>query len=134
MEVKILQDIISSENVQQAENIIRTHYPDWLICSMEEYCDDYPHLTQNWDKLCSLLKVEKRKIVIVKEINFNESPDIYNKLCEFMTKNGYVVRREGEFIGCEICGKAIPSMPVWSVIKQAGLPVPEKWSEKCSRC
>lgn len=134
MESEILSQLTTVQTVEDAERIIERYYPNWLLLSLEGYSKDYPHLQKNWETLCAKLNTKPRKIVLVNEIIFGETPNTLNKICEFMTKNGYVVRRSNEFIACSECEKAIPCIEIWSLLKEKGFPVPRTWSNKCSSC
>lgn len=134
MENDIIISLSSAKNPKEAEKIIQQHYPNWLILSLDGYSNDYPHLQKNWERLCSDLKVTPRKIVLVNEIVFGDEQTTLNKICEYMTTQGYVVRRSNEFIACSHCEKAIPSMEIWRLLKEKGFPVPNIWANKCTEC
>ena len=116
------------------QNFVETHFPNWLLASTSEYCVDYPHLTQNWKLLCQNFGVEPQQIVIVESIFFDKDHTLMKTVCDLMTSRGYVVRRKEEFVGCEKCGKAIPTRRLWINFKNNGLPVPAVWLPTCSKC
>lgn len=134
MESEILSQIESAQTAADAERIIERHYPNWLVISVDKYSEDYPHLQRNWETLCQQFKTKPKKIVLVNEIVFEETPTTLNKICDFMTKNGYVVRRSNEFIACSVCEKAIPCIEIWNILKEKNFPVPRNWSDKCQSC
>lgn len=131
---KVIELINNSKDVNDAQNIIMEYYPGWLVDSFSCYSSDYPHLQENWEKICGMLGSTPVKIVIVSEIKFDSDHKTINSICNFMTKNGYCVRREGEFIPCDICHKAIPCEEIWNLLKSKKFPVPEVWSTKCTKC
>jgi hypothetical protein len=141
MEDIILNKLKSATNATEAEEIINEVFPGWLICHLYGYCDDYPHFTTNWEKICDKIGTTPKFIVLVNDIEFTESPTLKNKICEFLTMYGYCVRRREEFLPCGSCEKAIPCREIWNLLKQhntntpnSGIVLPEVWSNKCVNC
>lgn len=131
---EIIDGIKNLTTSDELQAYIQTTYPGWLSCSFTKYSKDYPFLEKNWEILCNELKVAKRKIVLVSNITFDEKHTVLSFFCEYLTKLGYVVRRQHEFIGCQICGSAIPAEGLWGFMREKHLPVPENWANKCSSC
>lgn len=140
METEILEKLTSAGSAGSAgsaenvERVIETYFPNWLVLSLTGYSKDYPHLHRNWETLCEKMNTTPQKIILVNDIVFGESPTTLNKICEYMTLHGYVVRRAGEFIACSVCEQAIPCIEIWSLLKEKGFPVPRTWSNKCTGC
>jgi hypothetical protein len=130
MEAKLKE----AKTPEQMEKVIETYYPNWLVLSLEGYSNDYPHFQKNWETLCQKINTTPKKIVLVNNIEFKNDPTELNKICEFMTMHGYVVRRTNEFIACSVCEKAIPCIEIWTLLKEKRFPVPRTWSNKCSTC
>lgn len=124
----------SAQNISEIEEIIEKDYPNWIVAILNDYSEDYPHLSRNWKTLCQRMDVKPQKIVLVKDINFEEKEDEKNKVCETLTKKGYVVRRMTEFIPCVSCRDAIPCVEIWHLLKEKGFSVPDKWENKCVKC
>ena len=131
---EILQKITEKKTAQEVEQLLEEYYPGWLVFSLDKYSDDYPHLAKNWKVMCQSLRVPTQKIVLVADIKFDEEHSIINAVSEFMTKNGYCVRRAGEFIACPTCEAAIPCEQIWFLLKDKRFPVPNSWQNKCSGC
>ncbi len=114
-------------------------FPDWVIAHTQEYCHDYPHLQYNWHKICDQNKIVPKKIIIVDKVFFDLKTNVTHNLlmsvCEHLTCLGYVIRRREEFIGCGVCGRAIPDQQVYNLMKHKTIrPLPMVWSPKCSEC
>lgn len=131
---EILNKLSTVKNSQEAEELINQYFPGWLVFSANAYSRDYTHLQKNWKHICEMIKTQPQKIVFVADIKFDDEHSTINAISEFMVKNGYCIRRVGEFIVCPVCEKAIPCIQVWHLLKEKGLPVPAKWSNKCSCC
>jgi len=131
---QLLSKLEGCATSDEAQTLINQYYPCWLITSMPAYCVDYPSLTKNWQNLCQHLKTTPATIVLVEEIKFDEAHSNLQNVCEFLTKNGYCVRRVGEFTACPICNKAIPCVEIWDRLKQMRMTVPRQWSPVCSVC
>jgi hypothetical protein len=134
MESEILSKLTSAKTVEEVETVIETYYPNWLVLSLNGYSNDYPHLQRNWEVLCQKMNTTPQKIILVDDIVFGEIPTTLNKICEFMTLHGYVVRRASEFIACSVCEKAIPCIEIWRLLVERRFPVPPRWSNICIQC
>lgn len=108
--------------------------PGWLVYATDQYSKDYPHLTNNWQRICEETKSRHEQIVLVQDIKFDNDHLVLKTVCEIMTRRGYCVRRSEEFIVCDKCLKAIPCKDVWHLLKEKGLPVPNEWSRRCKEC
>lgn len=119
---------------EQFESFINTNFPNWLLYSLNDYSEDYPHFKQNWITICKSLNVQPKNIILVNKIQFEDKNDPLIQICEFMTKKGYVVRRVDEFIPCSSCEKAIPCEEIYELLKERNFKVPSSWQNKCSSC
>ena len=127
----LLEELKTANNTQE---FIEHVFPGWLIVSLDGYSSDYPHLERNWKTLCSTLKLEPQKIVLVSTIEFTDNHRLLKEICEKMTRMGYCVRRAHEFIPCKVCEKAIPIREIHSLLLEKKMPVPKDWSDHCSSC
>nr|QBK85313.1 MAG: hypothetical protein LCIVAC01_01220 [Iridovirus LCIVAC01] len=122
-------------------NSINSVYPSWIVQIIDNYSRDYPHLIKNWDTICKLTYSQPEKILLVDTlwydaiaVNRKCKYELLKTACDILTKKGYCVRRQGEFVACEKCGKALVSFGLFVVMKEKNLPVPETWAETCSEC
>ncbi len=111
-------------------------FPGWFNKTLNEYSKDYPHLTTNWTKICSMMNppTTPQKIVLVNWISGDKDHLLTREFCEYMTVKGYAVRRTDEFIPCKKCNRAIPDKEVWEKMKEHNVPCPDQWSNTCSSC
>ena len=131
----IFSEIRPGQTTQEVQRIIEKYFPGWLVYSFEDYSKDYPHLKKNWKTICDMTQSTPKRIVLVADINFDAEHTHTARLCEFMTRSGYCVRRVGELIPCTSCYKAIPAEHLWrAFIDKGDLPVPGVWKDKCSDC
>jgi len=130
-----INEMKSLGSISDTINFINNYLPGWIVGILSEYSQDYPHLITNWQYLCREMKTEPKKILLVDKIIYDPDNTLLIHLCEFITKNGYVVRRKEEFIACDRCGKVLPSQGLYEYMKTK-IPnnVPERWSNKCSTC
>lgn len=76
-------------------------FPNWINNIVDNYRKDYDYLNSNWVKLCEKLNTTPKKILLV---NYLPHPNDKNKnndilqYSDLLTKHGYVVRRESEFL------------------------------------
>lgn len=130
----VLDAVKECKTTEDALVRLNEFYPDWITYSFPGYSADYPSLSKNWMHICKKLGVEKKAILLVKSIIFDDQHSILCRICEIMTQFGCVVRRVGEFVPCEKCGLAIPHIELHRNLKAQSLPVPRKYTEKCTRC
>lgn len=123
-----------SQSISEIEDIVEKDYPNWIVAILNDYSKDYPHLSKNWETLCQRMDVSPKKIVLVKDINFEEKNDPKIEVCEILTKKGYVIRRMNEFVPCITCNSCIPCVEIWHLLKEKGFSVPKNWENKCSKC
>jgi len=132
---EIIEQLKELDSTQDIRSMIEEIFPGWLKWYASGYSKDYPHLTNNWSFICRKNNTSAKKVIIVDEIFFDkENHFVLMLFCEIMTRNGYVVRRKEEYVSCKNCEKAIPSKHVWQQMKNAGLIIPQIWSDKCSEC
>lgn len=131
---KLLVELADMKDSSECYELIRQYYPGWMLGFFDQYSSDYPSLTTNWKTICTRLKVVPQKILIASSLSFDDNHKIQQKVCDFLMKYGYVIRREGEFIGCSVCGLAIPCIELWGNLKHRGIPCPEVWNTKCTGC
>lgn len=132
--MSILSQLNEAKTVGEVTNLILQNFPNWLVYSVDDYSPDYPHLRKNWEHICKLAGTSPKKIVLVKDIVFDDDHKNINEVAEYMTRNGYVVRRTEEFIVCPTCEKAIPCKEIWQQFRNKGIRVPDQWSNKCRNC
>lgn len=131
---KILREFAEAKNPQEAQRLIEQHFPGWLVSSLDKYGSDYSYLQRNWEVICQRINTTPKKIVLVADIKFDDEHKGVNAVAEFMTRNGYCVRRISEFQACPNCHGAIPVIEVWHLMQEKGLPVPRVWSNRCRDC
>ena len=131
---ELLEKLKEEKNCEQLEKIIGDYYDNWILFFVKKYSQDYPHLEKNWYTLCDIEKTTPKKIILVSDIIFDKDHSVLVKLCEILTKYGYVVRRASEFIICPKCESCLPSKDVWHLLKEKKFPVPGRWTNHCSNC
>jgi hypothetical protein len=131
---EILRNLSTLKTADETEKFINDNFPGWLILSLPGYSSDYHHLQKNWEKICQMAKTVPQKIILVSDIKFDDTHIATSVISEFMTRNGYCVRRAAEFIACPKCEGAIPSRELWIMLKDRGMPVPKIWANCCSNC
>lgn len=136
---KVLTRIGQFQTEEEAVSYIDTVIPDWIDVSsvFDRYSKDYEYLQNNWMALCEKLSTEPKRIVIVNYIDYTDQTSIGQmviSVCDYLTKNGYVVRRAGEFVACKKCHNAIPCEELHYLMKIKGAPIPDVWANRCTDC
>lgn len=131
---EILTRLRDLEDHQAVRQLIEETYPTWLLFWISEYSDDYSYLQKNWETICKLSGQKTQFIVLVDWISFDDEHKLVQAFADRMTHQGFVVRRKEEFGTCSVCNKAIPCKELYEFMVKKRLPVPEKWSDKCTTC
>jgi hypothetical protein len=128
----IISELQETSNEKEIFAVLEKYYPDWVVNCLAQYSDDYPVLTKNWQHICKLVSHEPSKILLVSQLAFKDKRQI--EVCDYLTKQGYCVRRFEEFTSCIKCKSAIPCEEVYNSMKNKGVQVPEVWIESCQKC
>jgi len=122
-------------------NSINSVYPSWIVQIIDNYSQDYSYLENNWKIISKMAFSQPQKIILVDRLWYDAVAvdrkgkyELLKTTCDILTKKGYCIRREGEFIPCSECGKALASFGLFVVMKEKNLPVPETWADKCGEC
>ena len=131
---EVIENLKKCQTENEAKTYIEMILPGWLVNSFREYCEDYGWLTRNWNFLCEQRNTTPKLIVLVTDIDFsmNDRDILIRRVCDYLTLNGYIVRRQNEFVACTVCGKAIPDSEIYAAMRDKGAPVPAEWSDRCS--
>ena len=111
---------------------VKKKYPGWVVQSVNKYSKDYPHLNKNWEILCNKLVLDTQQILLVED---RQEKELY-AIAEYLTRKGFIVRREEEFVVCDKCSSALPSEKVYDIMveKAPGLLLPDEWLNHCKGC
>lgn len=130
--VEILLDIKNSPTIGDVKNLMDKTFPGLFITVLPSFSEDYPHLNDNWLKICKSLNTTPKQIIILD--NYNEDSTLIQKFCECFTTAGFCVRKKMEFIPCQNCSKAIPSIPVYDLFKSNNFNIPKTYLSVCQNC
>lgn len=128
----------TEEKTPSLQEKLETLYPGWCTLELDGYSEDYPHLTKNWKVMCGKVGISPKKLLLVKNIEFDnkndQKVDFTLRLCEVLTRKGYCVRRADEFLCCVHCELAIPCEQVWQKMRDNNMPVVSVWGNVCGGC
>jgi len=121
--------------------------PGWILHQTKSYTREYAMLEQNWIHLCNQWKTKPKYILIVEYIpdqRLMHRFQILSALCNHLTRDGNVIRKESELTTCVDCDRAMLTERVVEQIHRARqqhrnevtgpTPVPEVWNERCADC
>jgi hypothetical protein len=130
-----IERIKKSPTSKEVLDVILEVFPTWIDLVLDGYSVDYSFLGRNWVAVCDKLKVEPKKIVLVKHLEFDEQHLLINTFAELMTYLGFCVRRTSEFAPCHVCGLAVPTIALFSKLREMRpVDVPLEWNSTCSAC
>lgn len=131
---EFMERVKNAPNLGEIKNIADEAFPSWIVTLLPGFCPDYPHLTENWESICTSAGCPKTEVLIVDGFTFDEHHKLIATLAECFTKCGFAVRRKVEFIPCVNCGVAVPSPALYRTLENSKAPCPMLWSDHCSKC
>ena len=131
---EIKEQIKNCPTVKDVIEIINNVYPSWLVNIIDNYSDDYPHLTKNWDIICEKFQIQKQKIIVVENIMDDSDHKLVKFFADYFTSVGCIVRTKYDIISCTVCGYGIPNEEIYNKMKDLRMNVPRNWNVKCVNC
>ena len=132
---EIIERVKNCETHREVVDLINEIYPSWMIGFPKKFSSDYKHFQNNWEYICKQSNCKTLTIIIVDHIVFDDPKYSLIKLfCELLTVFGHNIRRKEEFIGCKVCGDAIPNQSIYNQLKERKINVPNCWMVKCQQC
>ena len=128
-----LDNLKNLKTIGEVLNMLNEIYPGIVIGFMNGYSSDYPHLTEDWNKLAKLNNTTAKQIMILDNVSFGENHNLVRHFCECFIQAGFAVKRKMEFIPCEQTGLAVPSEIMYHYYKSDGRIVPETYSQISSK-
>lgn len=123
-------DITQLKTIHEVIKYIQEKHPQWIVGMFDAYSDDYSELTENWCKLCDTFKAKPQRIIIVRSFELDD----HYSYAELLTRTGFVIRTQFEFIPCSVCNKILPTEEIYRKLKEARKRVPDVWRTTCSSC
>ena len=133
---EIVENIKKAETHDEVVKIINKTFPVWIIGWPKRYSDDYPHFQNNWKFVCNKAGCKPLSVIIVSIIEFKKpNYRLVRLFSELLTMFGHSVRRKEEFVGCKMCGDAIPTDSVYKqLVDRKVANIPSCWMIKCKKC
>lgn len=117
---------------------IEETFPGLIYAITPKYCDDYPHLTGNWHQVLAFNEARQHRkgLVVLFKIREWKESSLVGQFAELLTFSGCSVRTWAEFHLCPKCQSAIPSEPMYHLMKEQikGLNLPATYSMLCTKC
>lgn len=130
----VVERLKNLKTLGEVKKLVDEVFPTWFVTVLPAYSNDYNQLDKNWRTLCSELKVKPAQIMIVDFLQSDSEHTLISTFAECFTRAGFSVRRKSEFIPCQKCSKALPTMNMWRFLKEKGHTVPETWRHCCLSC
>ena len=130
---EILERLKTLPTLKEVKELIDQVFPTWIVTAIPGYSNDYKFFQNNWIMISGMGHVPTTEILIVGDMVFDEDHILIRTFAELLTRSGFSVRRKQEFIPCETCGLAIPTLNFYNLIEERSV-IPPKWSSKCTSC
>jgi hypothetical protein len=117
-------------------------FPKWIAGFIFSFTDDYVSMTENWNKICKELNVEKTHIMSISDDNmFAQNHSLSRAYADIFTRSGFHVRSQCHLAICSGCKLAIASKKYHKVVlattksdTPGQLIMPSIWNPFCSKC
>lgn len=130
---ELLEKMKGLKTLGEVLEMFQTVFPGIVVGFLDGYSPDYPHLTEDWEKIASLNNVTRKQIMILDNVSYSDNHKLIRHFCECFTRAGFSVKRKMEFIPCEKTGLAIPSEIMYHIYKSDDRIVPESYSQISSK-
>ena len=131
----IEEKIKNCPTIKDINDLVNITFPTWIVGFIDKYSDDYSHLNTNWELLSKKnININPTQIIIVDNILYDDNHKLIQIFIDLYTMVGFLVRTKNDVFICKICNKAIPNLEMYKRMKEMNINVPEKWSNKCSKC
>jgi hypothetical protein len=130
----IIEKIKTLPTLGDIKNLADEIFPGWIVRTVDSYSTDYQWLTENWKHTCSKIGVERKQIMLVDFINFEDQYSVLQMFSETFTRSGFNVRSSHEYMLCSKCDSVIPNQYLMNIFMEKGFLVPKEWSPICSVC
>lgn len=130
----IKDKIKTAPTLGDVKKILDNTFPGLIVAFLKRYSHDYPSFTENWIKITGKIKTTPKEIMILDNFIFDDNHNLVKLFCECFTRAGFSVRRKMEFIPCKHCEYAIPAEPLYNILKENNITVPESYSLICTSC
>lgn len=114
-------------------DLLKETYPGFVVGFMDGYSPEYPHLTEEWEKIVKDIGVKRTQVMIIDNVIFDENHKLVKNFCECFTRAGFSVKMKMEFIPCSNTGLAVPSELLYHIYKKSNRIVPELYKPEVSR-
>ena len=131
---EIMEELKNSKNMGEVKQLVDQVFPDWFVTTMDSFSDDYPQSNDTWSGICDKIGVKPAQIIIIEEVESGENYSLVQHFAECFTKSGFAIRKKMQFIPCNKCNKALPSIIMYNIMKEKGVKLPDSWENTCQTC
>ena len=127
------------KNLKTLEDVflyINSEEKDWITDICDNFSDDYPHLTMNWNFLVKKINLEPQKIILVNKFD----TDTKILFSDLLFTSGFILKSNEDYSKCPTCNKVIPKLNIYNMIQEKkesenlNVSIPDEWRHTCSRC
>ncbi len=111
--------------------------PGWVQRACTRYVDECVILQINWTRLCTEWKTAPKEILIVEFLPTTDwtQYEFLGKVCNVLTKYGYVVRNCSELTTCAQCDAAMLTEVVLAHVRERNPKMFSfQWDTRCLKC
>jgi len=129
---EILETIKKTPTLGEIYALLNTTFPNIVVGFMDGFSPDYPHLTENWEKIAKENNVKTTQVMILDNFSYDDNHKLLMHFCECFTRAGFSVKRKMEFVPCPKTNLAIPTELLHDYYKSDSRITPEKYAYSSS--
>lgn len=130
---KILENMKQIQTIGGIYELFNSTFPGIVTGFMDGFSPDYPHLTEDWNKVAKANNVKTTQVMILDNVSFDENHNLVRHFCECFTRAGFCVKRKMEFVPCPKTNLAIPSKLMHEYYKSDSRIVPQEYAYNSSQ-
>ena len=133
---EIVDQIQNAQTIGTVYEIANRVFPNWIQDIVPHYCQNYPHLQQNWHYLCKQNRFVPSQIILVTYLSDDSDHSLMNIFLDVFYRAGFALRLNQHYRACSTCKQyAVPSEFMYNKFKEHNInPLPSVWTSTCKCC
>ena len=133
----VVEQIMGAQTIGSIYEIANNVFPNWILTFVPHYCENYPHLEQNWHYICRKNESVPSQIVLVSYLSDDKDHKLMNMFLDVFYRAGFVIRSIDHYVTCQACDQfVVPTKFMYDKFKEHNIrnEIPSVWSSICKHC
>ena len=132
----IVEQVKNAQTIRNIYEIANNVFPNWILNFVSHYCQNYPHLEQNWHYICKQNNFRPSQIIIVSYLSDDSEHSLMNIFLDIFYKAGFIVRLTDHYTICQNCNQfVVPTKFMYDNFTERNITtIPSTWTPTCKNC